>query len=105
MKVYVQQQDFWHPTWLEPFAMQAIINWTFCVVVCIGVSLATPPPKPEQVTDQLTFIPRLGFASGRCGAPRKSGSAAKGKRRCIAALQRMLVDVDEFARAGESVHR
>ena len=41
--------------WLEPFANQAIVNWLFCVVVCAVVSLLTSPPRPEQVTDQLTF--------------------------------------------------
>ena len=41
--------------WLEPFANQAIVNWLFCVVVCVVVSLLTAPPRPEQVTDQLTF--------------------------------------------------
>ncbi len=35
--------------------MQGIVNWAFCVVVCIGVSLVTPPPRPDQITDQLTF--------------------------------------------------
>lgn len=54
MKLYVQFVPD-HPLWIEPFAMQAIINWGFCVAVCIGVSLATSPPRPEQVTDQLTF--------------------------------------------------
>ncbi len=44
-----------HPVWLEPFANQAAINWLFCVLLCIGVSLATAPPRPEQVSDQLTF--------------------------------------------------
>jgi SSS family solute:Na+ symporter len=41
--------------WLAPYANQASINWFFCVAVCIGVSLLTPPPRAEQVTDQLTF--------------------------------------------------
>lgn len=41
--------------WLEPFATQATVNWLFCVAVCIGVSFLTPPPRAEQVTDQLTF--------------------------------------------------
>ena len=54
MKLYVQFVPG-HAMWLEPFAMQGIVNWAFCVVVCIAVSLATPPPRPEQVTDQLTF--------------------------------------------------
>ena len=53
IKVYVQ----WAarpPAWIEPFANQATISWLFCVLLCIGVSLATPPPRPEQITDQLT---------------------------------------------------
>ncbi len=54
MKLYVQFIPS-HPLWIEPFAMQGIINWGFCVIICIGVSLATPPPRPEQITDQLAF--------------------------------------------------
>jgi len=54
MKLYVQF-DPDHVKWIEPYAMQAITNWVFCVVVCVVVSLATAPPRPEQVTDQLTF--------------------------------------------------
>ncbi|MFH1742825.1 MAG: sodium/solute symporter [bacterium] len=53
IKIYVGMPG--HPAWLEPFGMQSIINWGFCIVVCAGVSLATAPPKPEQVTDQLTM--------------------------------------------------
>ena len=53
MKVYIQLPG--HVLWLEPYAMQSIINWGFCVVVCTTVSLLTPLPRPEQVTDQLTF--------------------------------------------------
>lgn len=45
--------------------MQSIVNWAFCVAVCAGVSLATAPPRPEQVTDQLTFNwARLNIFSG-----------------------------------------
>ena len=54
MKLYVQFVPK-HMAWLEPYSMQGIVNWAFCVVVCITVSLLTPPPRPEQVTDQLTF--------------------------------------------------
>ncbi|OQA00474.1 MAG: Sodium/glucose cotransporter [Planctomycetes bacterium ADurb.Bin412] len=54
MKVYVQFVPD-HPAWLEPYLMQAIINWAFCVIVCAVVSLSTAPPRPEQITDQLTF--------------------------------------------------
>ncbi len=54
MKLYVQLVPG-HLQIIEPFAMQAIINWFFCVIVCVAVSLLTPPPAPEQVTDELTF--------------------------------------------------
>ena len=54
MKVYIQVVPG-HMFWIEPYANQAIINWTFCSIICIGVSLMTAPPKPEQVTDDLTF--------------------------------------------------
>ncbi len=53
MKVYVQGEN--HPGWLEPFAIQAIVNWAFCSVLCIVVSLGTAKPRAEQITDQLTF--------------------------------------------------
>ena len=52
MKVYVQFFD--HPAWIEPYAIQGILNWAFCVIVCTVVSLLTPRPRPEQVSDQLT---------------------------------------------------
>jgi len=64
MKVYIQfdvaiRETFpavpLHPTWLEPYGNQSAINWFFCTVLCIAVSLATSPPPPEQTTDQLTF--------------------------------------------------
>jgi solute:Na+ symporter, SSS family len=42
-------------TWIAPFMMQAMVNWAFCAVICVTVSLLTPPPAPHQVTDQLTF--------------------------------------------------
>lgn len=54
IKVYIHS-DLNHPGWLEPFAMQSIVNWVFCVIVCVIVSLMTSPPAPEQVTDKLTF--------------------------------------------------
>ena len=52
MKMYIGW-DPNHPAWLEPFFNQAIINWFFCVIVCVVVSLMTPPPRPEQVDDSL----------------------------------------------------
>jgi SSS family solute:Na+ symporter len=54
MKLYVQRVTS-HPVWLEPFAMQAIADWLFCTFVCVTVSLLTPPPPPEKITDILTF--------------------------------------------------
>ncbi len=44
-----------HPAWLEPFANQAALNWLLCCVVCVAVSLATAPPRPEQVGDDVTI--------------------------------------------------
>jgi len=54
MKLYIQL-DPHHVTWLEPYSMQSIVNWGFCVVVCVGVSVVTARPRGEQITDQLTF--------------------------------------------------
>jgi SSS family solute:Na+ symporter len=54
IKVYIQYAEF-PPTWLIPFQMQAIVNWAFCIVVCVLISLYTEKPRPEQVTDQLTI--------------------------------------------------
>ena len=53
MKYYVQTPG--HAAWLEPFAMQAILNWGFCMVICLAISLLTAPPTPAQVNDQLTI--------------------------------------------------
>ena len=53
MKLYVQFVPD-HAVWLEPYAMQGIVNWACCVVICITISVLTPPPRTEQVTDQLT---------------------------------------------------
>ncbi len=54
MKFYLMTVEN-HPLWIEPFANQGIINWGACAIVCIVVSLMTKPPRPEQITDQLTF--------------------------------------------------
>jgi SSS family solute:Na+ symporter len=44
-----------YPAWLAPYANQASINWLFCVLTCVVVSLMTKPPRPDQVSDRLTF--------------------------------------------------
>lgn len=44
-----------HVSWLSPFAVQSAVNWGFCMVLCSALSLALAPPRPEQVTDDLTF--------------------------------------------------
>jgi SSS family solute:Na+ symporter len=54
MKAYIQFVPD-HVQWLEPYAMQGIINWAFCTIICVAVSLMTARPGPEQITDQLTF--------------------------------------------------
>jgi solute:Na+ symporter, SSS family len=54
VKLFVQYMPS-HPAWIEPFAMQAFVVWLFCTVTCVTVSLLTPPPPPEKITDKLTF--------------------------------------------------
>ena len=54
MKIYIPHAPD-ALAWLKPYANQAIVNWSFCVIVCVVVSLLTPPPHPDQVTDQLTL--------------------------------------------------
>ncbi len=54
MKVYVEM-DPGHFRWLEPYSMQAMVNWTFCTILCVAVSLLTPPPPAEKVSDDITF--------------------------------------------------
>lgn len=67
LKLYVN----WIPghwRWLEPYTMQATVNWAFCVVVCTAVSLLTAPPPPESVTDALTLnVRRLNIGAGLGG--------------------------------------
>ena len=53
IKIYVGIPG--HPTWLEPFSNQSLVNWLFCLFICVSVSLATARPAPEQITDQLTI--------------------------------------------------
>ncbi|MCG8701034.1 MAG: sodium/solute symporter [Bacteroidales bacterium] len=43
------------PNWLNPYAVQALVVWIVCVVVCYVTSILTAPPRPEQITDDLTF--------------------------------------------------
>ena len=54
MKIYVNKAAG-APLWLKPFAIQSIIDWLVCVIVCVTVSLLTPRPLPSQVSDDLTF--------------------------------------------------
>ncbi|MBT3292114.1 MAG: Na+/glucose cotransporter, partial [Victivallales bacterium] len=54
MKIYIPHAPD-ALAWLKPYANQAIVNWSFCVIVCVVVSLLTAPPHPDQVTDQLTL--------------------------------------------------
>ncbi len=44
-----------HPSWLAPYANQAALNWLLSVAVCVGVSLLTAPPRPDQVADDVTL--------------------------------------------------
>jgi SSS family solute:Na+ symporter len=54
VKVYLQVVPG-HPAWMDPYANQAAVNWLLSAAVCIAVSLITEPPRPEQVTDQVTI--------------------------------------------------
>jgi len=54
--------------WLAPFAVQSALNWGFCLVLCAALSLVLPPPRPEQVTDELTFNWRRLNIGGDLGA-------------------------------------
>jgi len=54
IKVYVAVSPA-PPHWIEPYGNQAALNWTFCMLVCVAVSLLTPRPTREQVTDRLVF--------------------------------------------------
>lgn len=54
IKIFLEFSDN-PPGILMPFFNQSILNWFFCMVVCTGISLATPPPPAEKVTDELTF--------------------------------------------------
>ena len=44
-----------HPRWMEPYTIQATLNWLFCASVCVVISLCTSPPAPEKISDQLTL--------------------------------------------------
>jgi SSS family solute:Na+ symporter len=43
------------PLWLVPYANQGIVNWAICMVLGVALSLMTQPPRPDQVTDDLTI--------------------------------------------------
>ena len=54
--------------WLNPdtpFTIRAILNWGFCVVLIVAVSLFTKAPPPEKTTDEVTINWRtLGIFKG-----------------------------------------
>jgi solute:Na+ symporter, SSS family len=54
LKVYVNMVPS-HPTWIEPFSMQSILTWAFSVIVCVIATMFSPPPRPDQITDEVTF--------------------------------------------------
>ncbi len=59
MKMYLQfRPDLFGQTALHlirPFSNQALIHWGFCVFLCVLISLLTEPPRPDQITDQVTL--------------------------------------------------
>ncbi len=40
---------------IEPFSNQSLLHWGFSVLVCVIVSLFTPPPPQDKVSDDLTI--------------------------------------------------
>jgi SSS family solute:Na+ symporter len=38
-----------------PFSNQSLITWAFSAVVCVAASLLTAPPRPEQISGDLTL--------------------------------------------------
>ena len=72
LKVYVNAvQD--HALWIEPYAMQATVNWLFCLGVCTVVSLCSAPPAAACVSDDLCLNWRqLTFLKGAGGVWYKS---------------------------------
>ncbi|ANY19354.1 Sodium/glucose cotransporter [Tsuneonella dongtanensis] len=57
------------PDLLVPYANQGLLNWALCMVLCTLISLATPPPLPAQVTDDLAFNFRKMNLGGGLGGP------------------------------------
>ncbi|MCP4641847.1 MAG: sodium/solute symporter [bacterium] len=37
------------------FSLRSVYNWVFCVVLMVVISLLTPRPAPEKVTDEVTI--------------------------------------------------
>jgi SSS family solute:Na+ symporter len=57
------------PTWIGPYSNQGMINWAICMVLCSLLSLITTPPRPEQVSDDLTFNWKKMKIGGDLGGP------------------------------------
>ena len=68
LKLFVQYVPS-HPIWIEPFAMQAFVVWLFCTLTCVTVSLLTPPPPSDKITDKLTFNWQTLNLSQQLGSP------------------------------------
>ena len=52
MKLFLAS-DADYPLWLASFPNQATILYLISMTTCVGVTLMTRPPRPEQVTDQM----------------------------------------------------
>ncbi|MDY0032846.1 MAG: sodium/solute symporter [FCB group bacterium] len=58
--------------WLESgtaFTLRSVYNWGFCVVLRVFLSLVTPPPPPEKITDEVTINWRTLTAFKDLGSP------------------------------------
>jgi len=51
------------------FTLRSVYNWAFCMALMIVLSLATPPPPPEKVTDCTTINWRTLVSFKNLGSP------------------------------------
>jgi len=49
--------------------LRSVYSWVFCVILLIVLSLATAPPPPQKVTDDVTVNWRTLASFGNLGRP------------------------------------
>ncbi|TAP34292.1 sodium/solute symporter, partial [Alteromonas sp. KUL49] len=55
------------PEILTPYANQGVLNWLFCMALCVSLSFVTTPPRPDQIGDDVTFNFRGAFFFSHLG--------------------------------------